>query len=219
MSVLRGQALRNDRPQPGEEVELLALSNGVAQVIASQTVLGQGRFHFGGLGPGVYQVQAGATASAAVTLDGWSSATVNLALPAPPDFRYRVTSTQATPGSPRRIIGRVFDTQGNGLNGIKVQMSWPNPDPDTQFRKPSPAASVQTLGFYEFLASAASSRSRSSRAIGKATSVRRSRQPSYRASPAIPSTGKRTFNCSRWCAARASCAGASPTRRPTASSC
>ena len=56
-----------------------------------------------------------------------------VALPAPPDFRYRVTSTQATPGSPRRIIGRVFDTQGNGLNGIKVQMSWPNPDPDTQF--------------------------------------------------------------------------------------
>ena len=129
VSVLRGQALRNDRPQPGEEVELLALSNGAAHVIASQTVLGQGRFHFGGLGPGAYQVQAGATTSAAVTLDGWSSATVNLALPAPPDFRYRVTSTQATPGSPRRIIGRVFDTQGNGLNGIKVQMSWPNPDP------------------------------------------------------------------------------------------
>ncbi len=155
VSTLTGQVLRNDRPQPGEEVKLLALSSGAAQVIASQTVLGQGRFHFGGLGPGVYQAQSGNTTSAVVTLDGWSSAAANLALPAPPDFRYRVTSTQATPGSPRRIIGRVFDTQGNGLNGIKVQMSWPNPEPDTQFPETLTGRDpFKPQGFYEFLASA-----------------------------------------------------------------
>lgn len=155
VSTILGQVLRNDRPQVGEEVKLLALSGGAAHVIASQTVLGQARFSFGQLAAGSYQVQAGATTSATVTLDGWSSAAINLALPAPPEFRYRVTSAQATAGSPRRIIGRVLDPQGNGLTGIKVQMSWPNPDPDTQFPETLTGRDpFKPAGFYEFLASA-----------------------------------------------------------------
>jgi len=90
-----------------------------------------------------------------VTLDGWSTAAVNLPLPAPPEFRYRVTSAQASPGSPRRIIGRVLDAQGNGLNGIKMQMSWPNPEPDTQFPQTLTGRDpFKPAGFYEFLASA-----------------------------------------------------------------
>lgn len=155
VSAIIGQVLRNDKPQPGEVVNLLEVSEGAAHIIASQTVLGQGRFSFGRLHPGLYQVRAGTTASAAVTLDGWSTAAVNLPLPAPPEFRYRVTSAQASPGSPRRIIGRVLDAQGNGLNGIKMQMSWPNPEPDTQFPQTLTGRDpFKPAGFYEFLASA-----------------------------------------------------------------
>lgn len=153
-SAITGQALRNGRPQVGEIIELRTAGS-APQTLAQQITLGQGRYHFGPLAPGLYQIACGSTISPVFTLDGWSSASHDLRLPAPPEFRYRVLATQPAVGSPRRIMGRVLDAQGAGLDGINLRMSWPNPDPDTRFPETLTGRDpFKPAGFFEFLASA-----------------------------------------------------------------
>ncbi len=155
-SGVQGQVLNHDgTPAIGASVDLLAVT-GTAQTVMRQGVAGaEGRFSFASLAPGTYRVAVQTTTSAALELDGWSTSTLEVRLPAPTAMHYAVTAEQATASSTRRIFGRVTDAQNTGLNQVKVEMLWANPEPGTVFpTRLTGHDPFKPPGSYEFLASA-----------------------------------------------------------------
>lgn len=155
VSAISGQVLTAEgAPQAAAPATLQALTDRTAQIVGSVTAASDGRFIFEGLPSGTYRVQAGQGRSAALTLDGWSLYEIQVRLPAPPGFRYEVASTRATPDSTRRLHGRVLDDQGNGLNGIRVQMSWTGAPPSGGFPTTTSGQDpYKPAGNFEFIAS------------------------------------------------------------------
>ena len=155
-SSVQGQVLNHDgTPGVGANVDLLAVSGSTPTVVRQLAAGVEGRYGFAALAPGAYQVRTQNTTSPLFELDGWSTATVDLRLPAPASLNYVVVSEQAVAAGARRIFGRVTDAQGTGLNQIKVEMSWANPDPGTDFpTRLTGHDPFKPAGSYEFLASA-----------------------------------------------------------------
>lgn len=153
-SQLSGQVLSAEgATQSAAAVTVQHLADGAAQAIGSTTTGADGRFAFEQLSAGAYRAQSGQGRSATVNLDGWSIAEAEVRLPAPPGFRYVVASTRATPDG-RRLFGRVLDDQGNGLNGIKVQMSWSGAPPAGGFPTTTSGQDpYKPAGNFEFVAS------------------------------------------------------------------
>lgn len=155
-SSVQGQVSNHDgTPKVGARVELLSVSGSAQTVVREQIAGGEGRFSFATLAPGTYRVRAQATSSPALELDGWSTVTADLRLPAPANLHYAVIHEQATASGTRQIFGRVTDAQGTGLNQVMVQMSWANAEPGTVFpTRLTGHDPFKPAGSYEFLASA-----------------------------------------------------------------
>ncbi len=142
-------------PKVGARVELLSVSGSAQTVVREQFAGGEGRFSFATLAPGTYRVRAQDTSSPALELDGWSTVTADLRLPAPANLHYALIHEQVAASGTRRIFGRVTDAQGTGLNQVVVQMSWANAEPGTVFpTRLTGHDPFKPTGSYEFLASA-----------------------------------------------------------------
>lgn len=152
-SALSGRVL--DAAGAAQRGAVVTLRRGQTQV-AETTTADDGRYRFSGLPTGSYWVSTEGAGVAGIVLDGWSAATVDLTVPAPPGMRYRVVTkrllSRAETGNDRKFFGRVLDQAGNGLNGVQVEMAWANAAPGTQFpRQTTPRDPFKPAGNFEFL--------------------------------------------------------------------
>lgn len=142
------------RPQAGATVTVGSGEQQLASVQADAA----GRYRAAGLPPGSYWLISGdgGAAVAGIRLDGWNSRTANLTVPAPAGYRYvvatqRLLSPQET-GNDRKFFGRVLSENGDGLNGVTVEMGWTGAAPGTQFpRVTTPRDPFKPAGNFEFL--------------------------------------------------------------------
>jgi hypothetical protein len=152
-SVLAGQVLdHTGAPQQGARV---ALSRDGA-LVGETTTGADGAFRFSGLSLGSYQLSTPGITVAGIALDGWSAKSLKLTARAPSGYRYAVTtqrllSEDETAG--RRIFyGVVSDQAGNPVNGVRVEMSWLNPEPGAEFPvRPTGHDPYRPDGRYEFV--------------------------------------------------------------------
>lgn len=142
------------RPQRNMEI---TVGSGQEQV-ATVSTDSEGRYRLEGLAAGSYWVITGdgGAAVAGIGLDGWNSQTVNLTVPVPAGLRYVVSQQRLLgreeTGNNRKFFGRVLDEDGQGLNGILVEMSWVGADPGSDFpRQTTPRDPFKGAGNYEFL--------------------------------------------------------------------
>ena len=96
-----------------------------------------GAFRFENLPLGVYQLSIPGSVVAGIGLDGWGSKSLKLTAGAPAGYRYVNTMRRLLPAEEtahrNEFFGTVTGPDGNPLNGIKVQMSWPGAPAGTQF--------------------------------------------------------------------------------------
>ncbi len=142
----------NQVPRTGVLVELRR-DGALLNTAATET---NGRFAFTGLTAGTYWVDTEGAMAAQVVLDGWDTAEVELIVPAAIGFRYRVITKRLLPreetANRSSFFGRVLDAGGNGLNGVRLRMTWTNPGPGTQFPETrSGQDPFKPAGNYEFI--------------------------------------------------------------------
>lgn len=143
----------------GRPQAALAVTVGVGQQqLATVNTDAAGHYRVEGLGAGSYWAITGdgSAAIAGIRLDGWSGRSAHLTVPAPAGSRYVVTTKRLLPkqetGNNRTFFGRVLSETGEGLNGIAVEMAWPNPAPGTQFpRVVTPRDPLKAAGNFEFV--------------------------------------------------------------------
>jgi hypothetical protein len=153
ISVLAGQVLDHaGAPQAGMRV-MLARDGGL---VADTTTSDGGAFRFAGLSLGSYRLSMPGIVVSGIALDGWGAKTLKLTARAPSGFRYGVTtqrllSAEETAG--RHIFfGSVSDQNGHPVNGIKIEMSWHNPDPGADFPvRATGHDPYRPAGTYEFV--------------------------------------------------------------------
>lgn len=152
-ALLSGQVFADDGTLlSGVTATLLAGAGDAAKPVGTTTTT-RGRFTFERLAAGSYAVKVARTTSESVVVDGWSVSSVDVHLPPPPDLRYTLANANPASGSPPRIYGRVLDIDGNGINGIRLRMSW---DGDTTSQFPETVTGrdpYKPAGSYEFIAS------------------------------------------------------------------
>jgi hypothetical protein len=169
------------RPEPGQELTL-RLAGGTGSVLAGQvfdhtgaptagvqvvlsrdgttvgglTTAADGSFRFANLSQGSYRLSMPGIIVAGIALDGSGAKTLKLTTRAPAGARYAVTTQRLLPEDEtagRHIFyGVVSDQAGNPVSGIKIEMSWHNPDPGADF--PIQATGhdpYRPIGTYEFV--------------------------------------------------------------------
>ena len=142
------------QPRAGLDVTVGRLSEQLAAVSTDA----DGRYAVGSLPAGSYWVStdAGNTAVAGIVLDGFASRTVNLTVPAATGSRYAVVTKRlldrAETGNRRMFYGVVQDEAGAGLDGVTVQMSWPDAQSNADFPTVvTPKDRFKPAGNFEFL--------------------------------------------------------------------
>ena len=152
-SLITGRVRDADQvPRSGALVELrregTLLNTAVTEV--------NGRFTFTGLRAGTYRLRTAGAAEQEVALDGWDAQTVDLIVPAPAGYRYRLITKRLLPreetANRSSFFGRVLDVSGNGLNGIRLRMTWTNAAPGTRFPETTSGQDpYKPPGNYEFV--------------------------------------------------------------------
>ncbi|MDW8102131.1 MAG: carboxypeptidase-like regulatory domain-containing protein [Anaerolineae bacterium] len=140
------------KPQPGVEVILLKEGKPLAKTRSSAL----GEYSFQNLGEGIYGLKAGPLVLYSVALDGWKEEKMDITLPAPPGYRYKVITKRLLPPEEtmnrRLFYGQVLDENGIPISGIKVMMSWTGAPPGTPFPIRITGQVVgKPPGYYEFL--------------------------------------------------------------------
>ncbi len=97
----------------------------------------------------------GATESVAVTPDD-PVVEQNLTVATPATLRYTVVLKRLLPpdetGNREMFYGVVNDQQGEGMNGIELEMRWENADPNTEFPRTTTGRDpFKPVGYYEFI--------------------------------------------------------------------
>lgn len=149
-------AVHDSGGQPRAGLEVI-VGRGGDQAATARTDA-SGRYAAGSLPAGSYWVRTGdnGAAVAGIVLDGFASRTVDLTVPAASGFRYVVATRrlldEAETGNRRMFYGVVRDEAGAGLDGVTVQMSWPNAQPNAEFPTvTTPKDRFKPAGNFEFL--------------------------------------------------------------------
>ncbi|MGQ9517326.1 MAG: carboxypeptidase regulatory-like domain-containing protein, partial [Anaerolineae bacterium] len=152
-SAVRGRLLSpTGEPCAGVEVRLRA--GGEDERLSTTDAAGQ--FHFDDLPAGTYTLRAGGGFIEGIYLDGWTIWEGELILPPPPRPRFVVASRrllgrEETAGR-HLFFGRVWDENGEPLDGITVEMGWEHSAPGTQFPTTITGTDPrQGAGWYEFV--------------------------------------------------------------------
>ncbi|MCB9133409.1 MAG: carboxypeptidase regulatory-like domain-containing protein [Anaerolineales bacterium] len=129
-----------------------------AEQLATVHTNAAGHYAVENLPAGSYWVYAGDwdAAVAGIVLDGFDSRTVDLTVPAAAGKRFVVVTKRlldkAETGNRRMFYGVVHDETDNGLNGVTVQMFWPNAQPHADFPTVvTPKDHFKAAGNFEFL--------------------------------------------------------------------
>jgi hypothetical protein len=150
-SVLRGRALT-----PGGAA-LAGVGVTLADAAGAQTATtdAAGRFAFSEVAAGVYTLSAGEGRSVGVALDGWATREADIIVPPAPGSRFRVVETRPVgrvESAGRRVLfGTITDESHAPLDGVRVELRWPDAAPATRFPTAvSGSDPSQPAGYYEF---------------------------------------------------------------------
>jgi hypothetical protein len=154
-SVLTGQVL-DSAGAPKQSARVSLSRYGV--VTGEVTTAGDGAFRFSNLPLGSYQLSVPGITVSGIALDGWASKSVKLTAGVPPGYRYGIAKRRLLPADEtagrRLLYGTVSDANGAPLNGIKLQMSWKDAAPGTQFPTTTTGKDpFKPAGTYEFVTS------------------------------------------------------------------
>ncbi len=145
-------------PQPGLAVSLHEVAPPL--LVAATETDSTGAYRFEGLGPGEWLLRVAAGTEQAserpgVITDGWSDRQVNVTVPPPPGFVYRVAEKRLVPpeetGNANLIFGQVLDGAGEPINGVTMRLRWTGAAPDVQFPTVKTGRDQsKPPGYYEF---------------------------------------------------------------------
>ena len=120
---------------PGRGTHLVLRQDGAVMGEGDTGV--DGTFRFDSLSVGLYEAGMPGIVVSGIALDGWAGKSIKLTRGLPASLRYagierRLLSAGETTDQ-NMFLGTVVDTEGQPLNGIKLQMSWEGAGADTQF--------------------------------------------------------------------------------------